>query len=276
MKKLALALACLVSVAFFASCTEKVENPEPSIAILAEEGYVADNSVVDLNAEVNFGFVVASNAETNKGLTTLVVSIDGTEWANKDLTGMTEYTYTDKVTYTPERDEIIGTSVITAIVTDEAGETATATINLQINNPAQPLEATPIEWVKVGHNVADLSEYGLEWKTTNYKEPFTHIFPAEGCMLFACSGHGDIFETLTTDLELAAYFNVLNEMTVYPETINTTEYNKVDCNPANKDYNDLLITKDAEGNYHAILIQHATVGSSAGGSTQITITGQAK
>ena len=40
MKKLALALVCLVSVAFFASCDPTVEHPEPTIALLTGEGYI--------------------------------------------------------------------------------------------------------------------------------------------------------------------------------------------------------------------------------------------
>ena len=93
-------------------------------------------------------------------------------------------------------------------------------------------------------------------------------------MLFACAGYGDDFATIETDLDLANYFTNLTEMTLLPESINTTEYNKVDCNPANKNYNDLLITKDAQGNLHAILIEHANVTYTT--ATQITITGQAK
>ena len=270
MKKLALALMCLVSVAFFASCTPE---GDPTIQVLNEEGYVQDGAVVNINTEFDFGFVMASSAETGKELASLIIKIDDEDPDTLTLTG-TEYTYRGTLKYEFTKDEIVGESIITAIVTDAAGKTATASITLSINNPAQELEATPIEWVKLGHTVQDLSAYGLLWKTTNYKEPFTHIFPAEGCMLFACAGYGDDFATIKTDLDLANYFNNLAEMTLYPESINTTEYNKVDCNPQDKDYNDLLITKDANGNLHAILIEHANVVYTT--ATQITITGQAK
>jgi hypothetical protein len=270
MKKLALALVCLVSVAFFASCTPE---GDPTIQVLNEEGYVQNGDVVNINTDFNFGFVMASSAETGKELASLILKIDDEDPDTITLTG-TEYTYRGTLRYEITRDEIVKESTITAIVTDAAGKTATATLNLSINNPAQELVATPIEWVKTGHNVQDLSAYGLLWKETNYKEPFTHIFPADGCMLFACSGYGDDFDNIKTDLDLAAYFNNLSEMAILPESINTAEYNKVDCNPANKDYNDLLITKDADGNFHAILIKHATVGYTT--ATVITITGEAK
>lgn len=270
MKKLALALVCFASLAFFASCSPE---GEPTIQVLNEEGYVKNGDVVDVNTEFNFGFVMASSIVTNSELTSLVIKVDDDEPETIALTGK-EYTYKGALVFELKRDDIIGTSTITAIVTDAAGKTASTSITLSINNPAQELETSPIEWVKTGHNCQDLSEYGLFWKETNYKDPFTHIFPADGCMLFACSGYGDDYAEIKTDLDLATYFNKLTEMTVMPADISTSEYNKVDCNPANKDYNDLLITKDANGNLHAILIKHATVGYT--NATVITITGEAK
>ena len=75
MKKLALALMCLVGVAFLSSCDPEepvVQNPEPTITIMASEGFITgtvDNpTVIDLYEPVatKFGFKVESNAETNK------------------------------------------------------------------------------------------------------------------------------------------------------------------------------------------------------------------
>ena len=68
MKKLALALMCLVSVAFFASCTQPVENPEPSIAVVTGENYIYDGQTIDLGVNYNLGFRVASNSQTMKEL----------------------------------------------------------------------------------------------------------------------------------------------------------------------------------------------------------------
>ena len=64
MKKLALALMCLVSVAFFASCNKPVANPEPSIAAKTGENYVYDGQTVDLGQNYTLGFVAASNSQT--------------------------------------------------------------------------------------------------------------------------------------------------------------------------------------------------------------------
>ena len=283
MKKLALALVCFASVAFFASCNPEITNPEPTISVITDAGFVENGDVVDLNQVFVYGFQMASNSQTKKELKQLsiasyFVDLDGEEYLQEEeiipLTGKTEYRFIDTIAYEITR-ELVGSIKSVATVTDVDGKINTATLTLKLNEPTQPLIASPIEWVKIGHNVQNLSEYGLVWEETNYKDPFTHIFPAEGCMLFACSGYGDDFDEINTDVDLARYFNDLAEMTVIPTEINTVEYNKVDCNPANKDYNDLLITKDAEGKLHAILIQHATVTSVSAG-TQITITGLAK
>ena len=95
MKKLALALVCFASLAFFASC---VKEGQPTIQVLDKEGFVKDGVTVDVDEEINFGFVVASSAVTNSQLANLLVKVDDTEWANIDLTGLTEYTYEDVVT----------------------------------------------------------------------------------------------------------------------------------------------------------------------------------
>ena len=269
MKKLALALMCVASLAFFASCTKE---GQPTIQVLQDEeiGYVQDGATVNLNEEINFGFVVASSAVTNKELATLVVKVDTTEWANIDLSGKTEYTYTDKVEYGFEKDEIVGTSVITAVVTDVAGQTATATITLTLNKPDQPLLSKTIEWVRRGANVLNAEEmegYGLQW-TGTYKDPFATIKPIDNATLYVCDG--DDFEGIITMADKNAYFTNLAE-TATP----VDSYRKIDANPAEADYNDMLAVITGE-NLYVILIKHASVQSITGVGTQITITGEAK
>ena len=272
MKKLALALMCLVSVAFFASCDPEVTNPEPSIIILQEDGYVQNNDVVDLNTEVKFGFVVSSNATTQKALQKLVVSIDGTEWANltDTLTGQTTFTYKDVVVYEPQqRDSIVGASVITAIVTDVDGKTATTTINLQINQPAIPLEVRDFEWTKVGHNVMDLTSYGLKWHENNWKSPFTHIYPADGYKLYVRDGND--FANITNSVELASYYSAILEQ----GNPSDEQYNRIDCN-ASDDYNDMLVTvNEATEEIQLIHVTRAEITTPSQG-TKIVITGQCK
>ena len=271
MKKLVLALVCLVSVAFFASCEK--EAGIPTINFVAGEGYISTDATVEANTPFMFGIQAKSNPTTLEPLTKCFIQIISNDERLYDTLveniNQNQYNFDGQIALPEGVYSFVATVYNDKDMTNECRMTITSVVS------AQPLQVNDIEWVKTGHNVQDLSAYGLVWKTTNYKDPFTHILPAEGCMLFACSGDGDKFANINTDLDLAAEFIRLQEMTDLPSNINTTEYNKVDCNPANKDYNDLLITKDAEGNFHAILIKHATVSNPAAG-TQITITGQAK
>lgn len=272
MKKLALALVCFASVAFFASCNPDVQNPEPSIQVYAEEGYVQNGDVIDVTEDttyVNYGFVVASNTQTNKKLASLVVKVDDVEWANKDLTGETSFTYTDVVAYTFTRDQLLGTSVITAVITDEAGKTNTASIEISFNQPDVPILSAPIEWVRRGATVMDAEEmaiYGLQW-TGTYKAPFATLKPIENATLYVCNG--DDFEDITTMAEKSAYFANLAETATPVES-----YRNIDANQS-ADYNDMLAVVNGE-NLFVILIKHATIETITGVGTQITITGEAK
>ena len=275
MKKLALALVCFASLAFFASCNKE---GQPTIQVLQDQQtrYAQDGDVVDVDTEIDFGFVVASSTVTNKELATLVVDIDGTEWANIDLSGKTEYTYTDYVTYEGERDEIIGTSVITATVTDVAGQTATAKITLTVNQPDVPILGMPIEWKREGSNVvaADAEEmklFGLQW-TGSYKETFATIQPLnDDVILYLCDG--DDFDGIETLSDKNAYFTELAETATPIE-----KYRNITTNNS-ADYNDMLAIVNGDSK-HLILISHATItpitNNGAYVRTDITITGEAK
>ena len=168
MKKLVLALVCLVSVAFFASC--KNEVGDPTIQVYTEEGCVVDGANVDIDTPIPYGFKVASDAISGKELKSLVISVDGDQRVSVDLTGMTSYTFIDTITYGLDRDGILlGQSTISAILTDGNNRTATANITLNVYNPAQPLVTKDFEWIRHGGVVATgLDEFGLYW---NYNGP---------------------------------------------------------------------------------------------------------
>ena len=269
MKKLALALACLVSVAFFASCDKPVENPEPSIAILNEEGYVQNNDVVDLNTEVKFGFVVSSNSQTQKALQSLVVKIDDVVWANltDSLTGLTTYTYKDVVEYKLERDSIIGASVITATVTDEAGQMNTATINLKLNQPAHPLMARTFEWYRLGNTQTGLEEFGLNWEK-NIKDTHAQIKPLDGVKLFIFNPSD--WGTVATDLDKAALFNKAIENNSSVEV-----YNNVSTT-AGGTYDDVIGTVKEDGSCYLIHVTKCVIGDFQSQGYPITISGETK
>ena len=225
--------------------------------------------MVDLNDTIHFGFVCAANAETGKKLASLVVKVDDDEWANKDLTGLTEFTYTDYVVYKASKD-VIGESTITAIVTDEAGKTATATIALLINEPELPIIGKTIEWVRKGANLigdteTEMAGFGLQW-TGSYKEVFATLKPITGANLYVCNG--DDFENIQWGDEKAAYVANLVETGTPVES-----YRKITTNNS-ADYNDMLVTV-FDGKSYLIHIKHAEIETGSFG-TQITIQGNVK
>lgn len=278
MKKLALALVCFASVAFMASCVKTIEHPEPSIAVMTGEDYVYDGQTVDLNVNYKVGFHAASNSQTQKELASFnlaasLYELDGTLIESRDSTYVisgTEYDHQEGLNFnfTNTRD-LVGKVSITGTVTDVDGKRNAVTINLNINQPAVDLVVEDINWVKTGHNAQDLSAYGLFWKETNYKDPFTHILPAEGSTLYLVENGDQDFANIVTDVDLNNYFSQLAE-TGRP----IDDYNKIDCN-ADANYHDLLIVKEANGKLHAINITYADITSLSAG-TRITITGKAK
>jgi hypothetical protein len=270
MKKLALALVCLLSVAFFTSCDPTVENPEPSIVVLGGDNYVQDGDVIDLDVDYQFGFKMASNPETLKELAKLVVVCGETVLCDSVISG-TEFTYQDFIYFT-ESKEIIGEAEIVATVTDAAGEIATASIKLSINKEDN-IEATPITWIRRGANLQDNTEaemaaLGLKW-TGSHKEIFATIEPLDAnCKMYVFID-SEICEEITTESEKAAFFARLVENTLPDENYRniTTAHSA--------EYSDVLAVIDANGGQHIVHITKAEIETGNYG-TQITITGEVK
>ena len=268
MKKLALALVCFASVAFFASCNPEVTNPEPSISVITDEGFVQNNDVVDLEQVFVYGFQMASNSQTKKELkqlsiTASIFDLEGNEETLSEelvsLAGMTEYRYIDTLAYSLR--DAIGSVRYIATVTDVDGKINTATLTLTINQPVLPLEAADFTWFRHGSNDGEgLAEFGLEWKN-NAKEVFAVIKPVEGATLFQFMS--DKWDAVTTDVEKAAAFE---------GALSISDFRGVSA-WSSKDY-DYVIGTIYNGEYHLIHITHGTVVGS--GPTDITITGQAK
>jgi hypothetical protein len=275
MKKLALALVCFASVAFFASCQQEITNPEPAISVITDEGFVKNGDVVDVEQTIVYGFQMASNSQTKKelkqlSLSTTFIDLEGNESTPEEeiisLAGKTEYRFVDTVAYEVTRD-VMGTIKTVATVTDVDGKVNTATLTLSLNEPAEPLEEADFTWFRHGSNPAEgLEEYGLEW-TGNGKEVFAIIKPVEGATLYGFGVGSDVWNEVTTDVEkVAAFTEGLHS--VMDDFRGVSAWNT-------KDY-DYVIGTLYEGEYHLIHITHGQIDNNGSAGTDITITGKVK
>ena len=276
MKKLALALVCFASVAFFASCQQEITNPEPTVSVITDEGFVKNGDVIDVEQTIVYGFQMASNSQTKKELkqlsvATYFINLEGVEELQEEeivsLAGKTEYRYVDTVYYEVTTREVMGSIKTVATVTDVDGKINTATLTLSLNKPAEPLEEADFSWFRHGSNDATgLEEFGLEW-TGNGKEAFAIIKPVEGATLYGFGVGSDVWNEVTTDVEkVAAFTEGLHS--VMDDFRGVSAWNT-------KDY-DYVIGTLYEGEYHLIHITHGQVDNNGSAGTDITITGKVK
>lgn len=273
MKKLALALVCLVSVAFLASCDPTITNPEPQIVAETGNGLLVNNQVVDLGVEYPYAFRASSNAQTLKPLSRMEVSCAYNDQVfvicDTTITG-TEFLFEGVVYF--EQREIVGSAEIIAKVTDAAGQVNTASIKVDLNKE-EALVLSDLNWVRRGNNLmgnteTEMATLGLKW-TGSHKEVFATIEPLnENCRMWVRPG--EEFETVDNETEKAAYFADLIES----QPITTSSYRNITCNNS-ADYNDVLAVIAEDGFQYLIHITHATIETGSYG-TQITITGQFK
>lgn len=276
MKKLALALVCFASVAFIASCTPEITNPEPSIAVKTGENYVYDGQTVDIGQNYTLGFRAASNSQTMKELATFKLNVkfttlDDTETKSYDsiinVSG-TEYTFEQVLNFgltnNEESRELVAKAIFTATITDVDGKMNSTTINLNINQPAVDLVTKDFTWVRQGGNPGEgLAEYGLEW-TNNAKEVHAVIKPVAGAEMYMILPED--WAAVKTDVDKAAFFSD-GVYSVISDFQGVSAWNS-------NDYNFVIGTR-YNGEYHMIHITHGEVLSATSGTT-ITITGQSK
>ena len=262
MKKLAFALMCLVSVAFFASCNPNVENPEPSIAFYVADGYISANAEINAgDTNVMFGLQANSNTETLKLLKSFSFQItaDSTvyEFTENDINRMS---YSYDVRYIFENE---GTYTVKATVVDAAEETASVTITVTV---IANLEETPFTWERVaGAPGTGLEEFGLQW-TGNVKDIIHAVIkPLEGATLYQFNA--ELWESVTTMANKVALFAA---DTIQP----IVDFREISAE-ATHDY-DFMIGTIYNEEYHLMHITHATVEHDPINGTTITITGDAK
>lgn len=275
MKKLALALMCFVSVAFFASCTQEILNPEPSITIMSGENYMYDGQTIDLYQDYILSFRAASNSQTMKELATFsivgkIYDMEDNEIYSDDticnISG-TEYTYEE--TWNFGTRELVGKINFTATVTDVDGKSKSVSINLNVNQPAEPLDVETVEWYRLGSNITGLDEYGLEWKGNYPKDNYAKLVPADGVLLYIFDSED--WNDVTTDIEKAAFFNNAAE-TMRP----ADEYWEVNVTQGTVEYDDVIGTIMPDGTCHLMHVVKSHSETVSGQGTATTITVQVK
>lgn len=271
MKKLALAFLCLVSAAFFTSCVDPVENPEPSIAIKTGENYIFEGQTIDLYKEYCVGFRAASNAQTQKELSSArytfkVADLAGVVTTLKDTTytiSGNEWEMIDTLFLELERD-LIGKGTFSLTVTDVDRNSKSVELSCNINLPATPLISRTFEWYRLGNTQTGLQEYGLKWES-NQKATHAQIKPLDGVKLYQFKESD--WQATTDNIQKAALFaDGGTEITVY-NNVSTS---------AGGTYNDVIGTKMADGTLHLINVTGCVIGEFQPQGYPITIKGTSK
>lgn len=140
MKKILLALTCLVTTVFFASCTqEQIDDfleKKPNVAFVEADGYISSNTSVIVGTELMFQIKASPNSGSNSPLAHInfaVTDINGQTVKDvnptiEDPTGETVFTES----FTTEK---VSTYVVTVTVTDEAGKANIAELTVTYMNP---------------------------------------------------------------------------------------------------------------------------------------------
>ena len=293
MKKLALALVCMFSVAFFSSCTNTIEHPEPSIAVKTGDYFITGSvdqptiiDAEDVNANnFKYGFHVEANSETKKELKNMVIIMDVITYEEDgqvndvyydtiDLTGKTSYDFEDYL-FVQDKREIytLIEGTIKAVVTDVDKQTNSATVAFELimDYTPIPLVGRTIEWTRkgtdlIGTTEQEMAAMGLKW-TGSYKEVFATIEPLNNdVVMYLCDG--DDFDDIVYLDEKYEYFSDLAE-TATP----IQKYRNITTNN-DAVYNDMLAVVYGE-EYFLIRINDADIETGSYG-TQITINGDAK
>lgn len=268
MKKLALALVCLISVAFFASCTPE---GQPTISVLPGEEYVHDGETINVNEEFNIGFTMASSIESGKELASLTIVIDDETFETVKLEG-TEYTYekTLALNVEPARDDDMSKLVITATVTDVVGQTASVTMTLNLDE-TQELVAKDFEWYRLGNTQTGLDQFGLKWDG-NHKATHARIVPVDSNVKLFIFEAADWTNINTVDQKAAKFLAAIESGAATPQ-----KYENICTDDAgDKEYDDVIGTVTADGEYHLIHITHYHRGDYVNEGYPFTITGEAK
>ena len=267
MKKLALALVCLLGVAFLTSCDPKnvVENPEPSITFMTGDTYIQDGDVLDYYGVYQFGVRAASNPETLEDLARLIISYNSEDVEEPialidTLISGKEFSFEDYIYFADEKT-IIASFELIAEVIDVAGEKKSISMKCDVDWD-DTLEATPFEWRRDdGGAGTGLEKFGLKWTTNVNDKSHAVIEPLEDATLMVFDP--DDWKNVNTVTEKVNLFT--------EHSIAITQYESISTS-ASSDY-DLVIGTIYNEETYLIHITHCDVYKRG---WHFVITGEAK
>ena len=264
MKKLALALVCLVSVAFFASCQK--EAGIPSINFTSGENYISSDATVEALEPFMFGIQAKSNETTLEPLTKCTLQVfTGEDAKAVDTTividNQTQFNF-DAQIYLPE-----GVYTFVATVYNDKDMTNECRMTITSVVTDTPIEASDFEWFRWGnHEQHGLEEFGLYWDRNRN----AIILPTEGTTLFT-GFTKEQWDAVNTQNEKAAFILETLENPQYA----ATEYTGISTNGSGP-VGDVILTLTADGNSHLIYIDRIQFGEFGTYGYPMTVTGQAK
>ena len=140
MKKLFFALACVIGLMTFASCTQEIIDDimaqKPVVEFVSGDGLTSASTGVYVNTELNFKVKVAPNSSSESELDNFDFSITNSsgltvfnnkpEFTNPAGENFFEFTYTP---------EVASTYAVSATITDKAGKVNVVTIVVDVAEP---------------------------------------------------------------------------------------------------------------------------------------------
>ena len=267
MKKFALALLCIVSVAFFASCNkdDDKEAGTPTINFVQGEGYISSDDTIEANTPFMIGIQAKSDESTKELLTDCRILITcGEETVYDTLVSninQEQYNYDNSFTFEE------GTFTVTATVRNTAGNTAECSMTITSVVTDTPIEASDFEWYRWGnHEQHGLEEFGLYWDQNRN----AIILPTDGTTLFT-GFTKEQWDAVNTQNEKAAFILEALENPQYA----ATQYTGISTNGSGP-VGDVILTLTADGNSHLIYVDRIQFGEFGTYGYPMTVYGQAK
>lgn len=263
MKKLALALVCLVSVAFFASCQK--EAGIPSINFTSGENYISSDATVEALEPFMFGIQAKSNETTLEPLTKCTLQVfTGEDAKAVDTTividNQTQFNFDAQIALPEGVYTFVATVYNDKDMTNECRMTITSVV---IDTP---IEASAFEWYRWGnHEQHGLEEFGLYWDRNRN----AIIVPTDGTTLFT-GFTKEQWDAVTTENQKAAFFQLAQEAQHA-----ATEYTGVSTNGSGP-VEDVIGTITSDGVCHLLYVEKIQFGEYGTYGYPMTVTGQAK